>query len=374
MKLHAFLMLIGALHGFFLAAVLLSTKKLRTTANLLLVIILLIFSGYLLKHYLTLEGLLKFFPHLSAAFVPLLYLLGPLYLFYARSMLDQSLKFQAKDAVHIAPALICFLTIVPYYLQSAAYKIAKIEACDPNNFHLPANRALYFGILFIQMAGYIFTTWQYLKQQQAETDRRSFKNSTTVFSWLRFFTIGFASFLLCFLAVFLLFFFTNFHLYFALFTLLLVPAFMIHAIGYWTIRASAIFHGNGDRSAGNRYEGSALTASLASQMKDGLLDLMESEKIYRDSAAGLSEISKRLSVNSRYLSQLVNQEFHCNLTDFINGYRISEAKKLLREEKYRHWSLLGIAMEVGFNSKNTFTRVFKRHTGQTPSSFRKSLS
>lgn len=374
MKIHAFLMLIGALHGFFLAAVLLSTRKLRNTANVLLVIILLIFSGYLLEHYLMLENRLKYFPHLTAAFVPLLYLLGPLYFFYARATLDQSLKLQAKDAVHIVPALICFLTIVPYYLQSAAYKIAKIEACDPNNFHLPANRALYFGILFIQMAGYVYATWQYLKQQQGETDRRSFKNSATVFNWLRFFTIGFASFLICFLAVFLLFFFTNFHLYFALFTLLLVPAFMIHAIGYWAIKASVIVHGNNAASSGNRYEGSALTASLANQLKRSLLDLMEAEKIYRDSSAGLTEISKRLSVNSRYLSQLVNQEFHCNLTDFINGYRISEAKKLLREEKYQHWSLLGIAMEVGFNSKNTFTRVFKRHTGQTPSNFRKSLS
>ncbi|NIS38505.1 helix-turn-helix domain-containing protein, partial [Candidatus Saccharibacteria bacterium] len=34
----------------------------------------------------------------------------------------------------------------------------------------------------------------------------------------------------------------------------------------------------------------------------------------------------------------------------------------------------GIAMEVGFSTKNTFTRAFKRHTGQTPSDFRKTRS
>ncbi|NIS38506.1 hypothetical protein GWN26_09155, partial [Candidatus Saccharibacteria bacterium] len=341
MKLHAFLMLLGALHGIFLALVLLSNRASRNTANGLLATILLIFSGYLFEHYLILENLVTVFPHLIAAFVPFLFLLGPLYFFYVKATLDQPIKVQPKDFLHIAPAFICFLTIVPFYLQSAENKIARVEACDPNNFQLPANRAIYFGALFIQMATYIYITWQFLKQQKI-IDRRSFKNGDAVFRWLHFFTIGFAYLLVCFLAVFLLFLFTNFHLYMALFTLLLVPAFLIHAIGYWAIKESVIIHGNGAGRSNGRYQNSRLSESLASNLKRKLLNLMETEKIYRESKMGLPEISKRLSVNSRYLSQLVNQEFQCRLTDFINAYRIDEAKRMLIDKKYSHLSLLGI--------------------------------
>ena len=205
-------------------------------------------------------------------------------------------------------------------------------------------------------------------------DRRMLKNCDTVFGWLHFLTAGFASFLVCFFVVFLLFLFTNFHLYFALFTLLLVPASLIHAVGYWAIKESVIIHGNGAGLATNRYQSSGLTKSKAGYLKRKLLDLMETEKIYRDSKAGLLKISKRLSVNSRYLSQLVNQDFQCSLTDFVNSYRIDEAKRMLTDKKYDHLNLLGIAMEAGFNTKNTFTRVFKRHPGQTPSDFRKTQS
>lgn len=364
-------MLLGALHGIFLGAVLISRRDGWNGANTLLATLLLIFSGYLFEHYLVLEDLVAKLPHLVATFVPFLFLLGPLYFFYVKAMLGHPINLQTKNFLHIIPAVICFFTIVPFYLQSAEYKIARVEACDPNNFQLPANRAIYFGSLFIHMASYIYATWQFLKEQQKITDRRTFKHSDVVFRWLRFFTAGFASLLFCFLAVFLLFLLTNFHLYVALFTLLLVPAFLIHAIGYWAIKESVIIHRNGAGSSNGRYQSSGLTEARAGNLKRKLLSLMETDKIYRDSGASLVEVSKKLSVNSKYLSQLVNQEFACSFSDFINSYRIEEAKKMLVDEKYGHWSLLGIAMEAGFTTKNTFTRVFKRHTGVAPSDFRK---
>ncbi len=224
------------------------------------------------------------------------------------------------------------------------------------------------------MATYVGATWRLLKEKQESTDGRTFKNRHAVFKWLKFFTAGFAIFLACYLAVFALFLFTSFYLYIALFTLLLFPAFLIHSVGYWTIKESVIVNGNGAGSSNGRYQGYKLTNSKANNLQRQLLDLMETEKIYRDSGAGLLEISKRLSVNPSYLSQLVNEELECSFTDFVNSYRIDETKRMLTDKKYDHLCLLGIAMEAGFNTKNTFTRVFKRHTGQTPSYFRKTQS
>ena len=55
-----------------------------------------------------------------------------------------------------------------------------------------------------------------------------------------------------------------------------------------------------------------------------------------------------------------------NFFDFINGYRIEEFKKLVRDPRYKNQTFLAIAFEVGFNSKTAFNRSFKKMTNQTP--------
>jgi AraC-like DNA-binding protein len=73
----------------------------------------------------------------------------------------------------------------------------------------------------------------------------------------------------------------------------------------------------------------------------------------------------------RYLSQLINKKSEKNFRDFINQFRIEEFKKRARDPDSKNYTLLSIAYECGFNSKATFNRVFKNHTGITPSTFYK---
>jgi AraC-like DNA-binding protein len=65
------------------------------------------------------------------------------------------------------------------------------------------------------------------------------------------------------------------------------------------------------------------------------------------------------------LSELAGNNFY----DFINGYRIMEAKRLLLDPSKRHYTVLAIAFESGFNSKTTFNKVFRKVTGLTPTEF-----
>ncbi|MFZ0597901.1 MAG: helix-turn-helix domain-containing protein, partial [Flavobacterium sp.] len=58
---------------------------------------------------------------------------------------------------------------------------------------------------------------------------------------------------------------------------------------------------------------------------------------------------------------------------FINRYRIEEAKKMIQDPNMEHLSLMGIAFEVGFNSKTVFNTTFKKSTNQTPSEFKKAI-
>jgi AraC-like DNA-binding protein len=73
-----------------------------------------------------------------------------------------------------------------------------------------------------------------------------------------------------------------------------------------------------------------------------------------------------------HLSQVINAELNKSFFDFINEYRIAEAKRRLLDGRFEHYSILAIALEVGFNNKASFNRVFKKHTRMTPSDFVKS--
>ncbi len=98
--------------------------------------------------------------------------------------------------------------------------------------------------------------------------------------------------------------------------------------------------------------------------------LMKEAKIYRDSNLSLDSISKMLNISSNYLSQLVNKLSETNFSDYVNSFRIEDAKSKLKDSKFTNYTILDIALESGFNSKSTFYSVFKKHTGLSPKEFR----
>jgi len=83
------------------------------------------------------------------------------------------------------------------------------------------------------------------------------------------------------------------------------------------------------------------------------------------------KLAKTLAVSPHHLSQTINEQLNQNFIDFINAYRIEEAKRLLTDLAKKHYSILAVSEEVGFNSKSAFNTAFKRHASMTPSEFRK---
>lgn len=61
-----------------------------------------------------------------------------------------------------------------------------------------------------------------------------------------------------------------------------------------------------------------------------------------------------------------------NFFDYINSYRIENAKRLLKSGKFNTLSVEGIGYDCGFNTKATFYATFKKTTGFSPAEFRKS--
>jgi AraC-like DNA-binding protein len=123
-----------------------------------------------------------------------------------------------------------------------------------------------------------------------------------------------------------------------------------------------------------KYERSTLTPERAERYLKRLREVMESERPYADGELTLQKLAGRLSIPAQHLSQTVNGRLNQSFTDFVNAYRVAEAKRMLTDPRLRHYSVLAIAEEVGFNSKSSFNAVFKKQTGLTPSEFRNTSS
>jgi AraC-like DNA-binding protein len=85
----------------------------------------------------------------------------------------------------------------------------------------------------------------------------------------------------------------------------------------------------------------------------------------------LKEVSQSLNVHPAYLSREFSKYFDdLSFGDYIRKLRIEKSMQLLNDPRY---SLAEIAYLAGFSDQSHFTRIFKKHTGKNPSSFRKNL-
>lgn len=97
-------------------------------------------------------------------------------------------------------------------------------------------------------------------------------------------------------------------------------------------------------------------------------------KTYMDPDLTLDTLADSLGIIPRDLSMLINRHFGVNFYEFINRYRIEEAKSMLVSEKLKKTTITDIYLAVGFNSKSVFYTFFKKFEGVTPSEYRKSTS
>lgn len=102
-----------------------------------------------------------------------------------------------------------------------------------------------------------------------------------------------------------------------------------------------------------------------------LLSIVEKERLYLNPVLKIDDLAEKLSINERLMSALINQHVGKTFSDFINCYRVEEAKKRLVDPNNQHFTIAAIAFDCGFNSLATFQRCFKQFAGVTPSQYQK---
>ena len=104
-------------------------------------------------------------------------------------------------------------------------------------------------------------------------------------------------------------------------------------------------------------------------VSERLLHLFEHERLYRQPALTIAQVTRRSGYPEYLVSAVINRRFGQPFWDWVNAYRVREAQTRLLDPAEQR-SALDIAFEVGFTSKSTFNAAFKRLLGETPSQCR----
>ncbi len=94
------------------------------------------------------------------------------------------------------------------------------------------------------------------------------------------------------------------------------------------------------------------------------------QKLYLDPYLSLESLARCSQLSSGYLSNLINTFGDIHFADYINRFRVEQAKKMLKDGDYSAYTIISIGLESGFNSKSTFYKAFKKFTGMTPREFK----
>ena len=105
-------------------------------------------------------------------------------------------------------------------------------------------------------------------------------------------------------------------------------------------------------------------AEAHAEYRAALENWMATDKPYLNTEFRLMDLREVLPMNRTYLSQFINAEYGCNFYQFVTGYRIEEAKRLMRE--HPEMQLQDVAEQSGFSLPTVFSRIFSREVGMTP--------
>jgi AraC-like DNA-binding protein len=125
------------------------------------------------------------------------------------------------------------------------------------------------------------------------------------------------------------------------------------------------------QQADKKYSRSNLTEETLADIHERLIEVFEKEKPFLEPQLQLQQVAQKLNVGTHALSQTINTIEKKTFYDFVNAYRIEHFKTLLVNPDNKKFSILGLGMDSGFNSKASMNRIFKELTGHSPSAYQK---
>lgn len=374
----------------FFSSLILTTKNENPRAQKFLVLILLIIALEEAYGLLVYSRYIFQMPQLIALVDPLLYCLGPLIYFYTLTLINSSFSWRPKHLIYFLPAMAMYMLFLPFYLQPSAYKFDVLLAFfDKGTFNLKGSYVylvLNFNMFLVLISSFVFLGLSLYNLYQFNVRIRQLYASIDLIKlrWLVF--------LLILASVVWIVNFLDEYTNSSTLSVLELIAFPIFVflISYYDIRQKrvpvnmplipepapaaskvpvpALALGEEEPV---KYARSGFNEDMLEELSVRLMKLIHQEKVHTQNELSLQELATLLETSSHKLSQLLNEKMQQSFYEFINYHRVQEVKNRLASDEYSHLKILAIAFDAGFNSKTTFNTVFKKHTGLSPSEYRK---
>jgi AraC-like DNA-binding protein len=376
-QLNIFLLLFGGLQGFLLSVLLLKKRSHQIGYGFLIAYLLVMIAQVLFKvisKVWLMENLTVYYSISSK--LPLLY--GPLVYLFARNILKQRRSQPFLDALHFLP----FVFIAGFIFLSDAY------------FFSGWIQFLFYGTSGTIIQIISLSVYHYLAlaewQQHFERMKDYFSSIGQLrMQWLKKFII--LSFFVCIAISLLIYFMYQYHptLHLLRWGFVLLSVF-IYWISYEAINKPVLFSSvvkdDWQQKAvpvvampakliihkrAEKYANTGLKEEEAGRILAELEQLMRERKAFLDPEITIEKLAAMANTNRHFVSQVLNERAGQSFYDYINQYRVNEAKKLLLDPEYSNQKIASIAYDAGFNSLSAFNDVFKKFTGTTPSKFKK---
>lgn len=364
-------------------AILLFTKKDNHTANTVLAFGILALSIDVFHSAYIIFGYYTGFPHLIGISYAFPFLYGPVFYLYARLVSTGNNLFESKYYLHFIPFLLVVLYgIVTVYFKSTGFKLglARNELENP----VPLLQQINY-LKPVHGMIYVFLTINIVRVFNKRI-KYSYSNIERInLSWLMHLTVGLSVVWSIVVLSFIVNAVSGKDIQMDQF-IYLGASILIYSIGYLSLRQPQIFDPAAQKpetvplintgmpaSESASYRKSGLTDDEAQNYQKNLLRVMENDKPYLNNDLTLRDLADKLKMSTHNLSEILNTRLRQSFYDFINGYRVEEVKRRMADKESENYNLLSIAFDSGFNSKSSFNTIFKKHTGVTPSQYRREL-
>ncbi len=364
--------IIGTFEGILIGIFLVFKKSVKFRANFWLGCLVLTVTSFILSGAVYRIGLLPDFPHVVHLHLVTILLLGPTAYLYVRSCTQKDFEMRPILWLHFLPALLALGYHLPFYLQAGEEKIIAFF-----KYFLEGDLGVPKIVSFIKI---VHSTIYFIICIRLVLDYR--KHLSNIASLI---DVTFHRWLLVFCTVLLLPIFTVVFYAISSFQLFSATTFFaglfifIVAVHIAAMVKPELFHTfphqmlipKSSEEQKQKYENSKLQDAQKGKYIEKLQAYVATDKPYLAPELTLSQLSQQVNIPAHYLSQVINEKLDCNFLDFINGYRVQDAKAKLLNPKFDHYTIVSIAYDAGFNSKSTFYAAFKKVTGITPSKYRK---
>ncbi|MBN2158781.1 MAG: AraC family transcriptional regulator [Spirochaetes bacterium] len=285
-------------------------------------------------------------------FIVAAYLAGPLAFLYYNSLINPMV---IRVRFHLVPAItICFPAA--WYLLNSPYDYL---AAMKQNFFYAGHRAPLYIIMAGAVALIVGYTATILKIEL------SVRNSASIKIAVRSLIVITAGLLLSPVALI-----TGFALGYigmSAFGAVVLGVFNLLFI-FAHVRYHDFFMALGREVRLARYRKSMLRGLDIDALREQIEYLMSVEKYYHNFDISIKSTADELSITPHQLSWFLNKKMRIDFRNFINRYRVEEAKLLLAGSLGQN--VLNVGFHVGFGSKTSFNVTFKEFTGKTPTEFR----